>query len=82
MKELGIILEVGFLCEGGFSEQVYLDGKKQISKKAFPPFLLSQESRGASVLERVAQEDIIRKFPERADLILQKSNPLKPDSSQ
>jgi hypothetical protein len=78
----GYILEVGFLCEGGFSEQVYLDGKKQISKKVFPPFLLSQESRGASVLERVAQEDIIREFPERADFILQKSNPLKPDSSQ
>jgi hypothetical protein len=71
----GYILEVGFLCEGGFSEQVYLDGKKQISKKVF-------RLETASVLERVAQEDIIKEFPERADFILQKSNPLKPDSSQ
>jgi hypothetical protein len=71
----GYILEVGFLCEGGFSEQVYLDGKKQISKKVL-------QLGTTSVLERVAQEDIIREFPERADFILQKSNPLKPDSSQ
>jgi hypothetical protein len=66
-------LEVGLLCEGGFSEQVYLDRQKQISKK-----VLQLET--VSMFERAAPTDILKEFPERADIILQKSNPPKADS--
>jgi hypothetical protein len=66
-------LEVGLSSEGGFSEQVYLDRQKQISKK-----VLQLET--VSMFERAALTDILKEFPERADLILQKSNPPKTDS--
>jgi hypothetical protein len=66
-------LEVGLSSEGGFSEQVYLDRQKQISKK-----VLQLET--VSMFERAAPTDILKEFPERADIILQKSNPPKADS--
>jgi hypothetical protein len=66
-------LEVGLSSEGGFSEQVYLNRQKQISKK-----VLQLET--VSMFERAALTDILKEFPERADLILQKSNPPKADS--
>jgi len=56
----GYLLNVDFLDDRGFSEQIYLDDQKRISKT-----LLQQQS--IFVLERTGVEDILRQFPERAD---------------
>lgn len=65
-------LELGLSCEGGFSEEVYLNRQKQISRK-----VLRLET--ASVFERAALEDILKEFPERADLILQSNKLPEPN---
>ena len=62
----GYLLNVDFLDDRGFSEQIYLDDQKRISKT-----LLQQQS--IFILERTSVEDILRQFPERTDYILQKS---------
>jgi len=56
------------LLEGrGFSEQVYLDDQRRISRK-----LLQQES--TYTLERTGAENILREFPEQSSYILQKKD--------
>jgi hypothetical protein len=68
-------LSLGLSSEGGFSEEVYLDKQKQISRK-----VLRLET--ASVFERAALEDILKEFPERADLILRSNKVPEPNILQ
>lgn len=74
-EEVAYTLEVGLLCEGGFSEQVYLDRQKQIARKVL-------QTETPSFFERAAPDDIVKEFPERAEFILKESNPASPGPSQ
>ncbi len=65
-------LKAEFLDGLGFSEQIFLDNQKHISK-----ILLLQ--REIYTVERTSAEIIIKEFPERADYILQKNKLLKQD---
>jgi hypothetical protein len=56
-----------FLDGRGFSEQVYLDDQRRISRR-----LLQQES--TYTLERTSAENILREFPEQGSYILQKKS--------
>ncbi|GAF83679.1 unnamed protein product, partial [marine sediment metagenome] len=69
-EEPAYVLEVEFLDGRGFSEQVYLDNQKQVSK-----ILLQQKS--LFILERTSAENILREFPEQANYILQKNKMLE-----
>ena len=60
------ILNVEFQDIRRFSEQVYFDHQKQITK-----ILLRQER--LYILERTGMENVLKEFPERADYILQKN---------
>ena len=51
----------------GFSEQVYLDGQRRISR-----MLLQQES--TYTFERTGAENILREFPEQGSYILQRKD--------
>ncbi len=62
--EATYLLKLESLDGRGYSEQVFLNDQKQIFKK-----LLQQTD--TFILESTTSEDIIRKFPERADYILQ-----------
>ena len=58
------VFKVEFLNGRGFSQQVYLDNQRQISK-----ILLRQER--PYLLERTSLKDMVGQFPERADYILE-----------
>jgi hypothetical protein len=62
-EEAAYAFRVEFLDGRGFSEQVYLDDQRRISR-----ILLRQE--GIS-LERTSKENILREFPEQGSYILQ-----------
>jgi hypothetical protein len=57
------VFNVRLLDGRGFSEQVYLDSQKRVSRR-----LLQQEN--TYTLERADAEDILREFPERGSYIL------------
>ena len=65
-------LKAEFLDGLGFSEQIFFDNQKQVSKT-----LLRQ--REIYTVERTSAKNIIKEFPERADYILQKNKLLKKD---
>jgi hypothetical protein len=62
-KEAAYVLTVEFLDGQGFSEWLYLDGQRRISKRRL-------RHSQIYLLERSSAEDIAREFPERADYIL------------
>lgn len=66
-EEAAYVFRVEFLDGRGFSEQVYLDGQRQISIR-----LLQQES--TYTLDRTSAENILREFPEEGSYILQRKN--------
>ena len=63
-EEAACLFRMEFLDGRGFSEQVYLDDQRRISRR-----LLQQES--AYTLERTSAENILREFPEQGSYILQ-----------
>lgn len=63
-EEAAYVFRIEFLDGRGFSEQVYLDNQKRISR-----MLLQQES--TYTLERTGAENILREFPEQGSYILQ-----------
>ncbi len=69
-EKAAYVLRVEFLGGQGFSEQVYLDNQKQISR-------ISLQHESTYILERTSLENILREFPERADYILKNSNLLE-----
>ena len=64
-EEAAYVLKVELLDGQGFSEQVYLDSQRQVSKR-----LLQQES--IYTIERSSAENVLKQFPKRADFILRK----------
>jgi hypothetical protein len=62
--EAAYVFKVELLNGRGFSEQVYLDDQRQISKR-----LLQQED--TYTIERTVAENILREFPEQGSLLLQ-----------
>jgi hypothetical protein len=67
------VFKVELLNGRGFSEQVYLDDQKQISRR-----LLQQED--TYTLERTTAEDILREFPEQGSFLQNKDK--IPDQNQ
>lgn len=65
-EEAAYVFRVELLDGRGFSEQVYLDDQRRISRR-----LLKQE--GIS-LERTSTENILREFPEQGSYILQRKD--------
>jgi hypothetical protein len=63
-EEVAYVFRMEFLDGRGFSEQVYLDDQRRISRR-----LLQQES--TYTLERTSAENILREFPEQGSYILQ-----------
>lgn len=63
-----IAFKLEFLNRQGFSERVYLDGSRQISK-----ILLQQED--LYIIERADVKNIFEKFPQQAERALQKRLP-------
>ncbi len=68
-------LEVGLSSEGGFSERIYLDSQRQISRKEL-------RLDTVSVFERATLKNILDEFPERADAILRSDKMPKTDILQ
>jgi len=68
-------LEIGLSSDGGFLEQVYLNGQKQISRKVL-------QLEAVSMFERATLKDILIEFPERADFILQSNKLPEPNIPQ
>jgi hypothetical protein len=66
-EEATYVFSVQLLDGRGFSEQVYLDDQRRISKR-----LLQQE--GTYTFERTSTEDILREFPEQGSYILQRKD--------
>jgi hypothetical protein len=66
-EEAAYLFRMEFLDGRGFSEQVYLDDQRRISR-----MLLQQES--TYTLERTSAENILREFPEQGSYILQKKD--------
>ena len=66
-EEAAYVFRVEFLDGRGFSEKVYLDDQRQISRR-----LIEQE--GTYTLERTSAENILREFPEQGSYILQKKD--------
>jgi len=62
-QEFTYVFRLDFLDGRGFSQQLYLDDQRRISK-----ILLRQER--IYLLERTSLKDIVGQFPERADYIL------------
>jgi hypothetical protein len=66
-EEAAYLFRMEFLDGRGFSEQVYLDDQRRISRR-----VLQQEI--AYTLERTSAENILREFPEQGSYILQKKD--------
>jgi hypothetical protein len=66
-EETVYVFKMEFLDGQGFSEQVYLDGRRRISR-----MLLQQES--TYTFERTGAENILREFPEQGSYILQRKD--------
>jgi hypothetical protein len=64
VEEAAYVFKVELLDGRGFSEQVYLDDQRQISRR-----LLQQED--TYTLERTVAENILREFPEQGSFFLQ-----------
>ncbi|MBN1391393.1 MAG: hypothetical protein JW947_01170 [Sedimentisphaerales bacterium] len=73
-EEAAYAFRVELLDGQGFSEQVYLDAGRRVSRR-----LLQQEN--AYTLERAAAEDILKMFPERGSYILRREEGIM-ESSQ
>jgi hypothetical protein len=67
VEETVYVFKMEFLDGRGFSEQVYLDDQRRISR-----MLLQQES--TYTLERTGAENILREFPEQGSYILQRKD--------
>ena len=74
-EEAVYVLKMELLNGQGFSEQVYLDNQKRISKR-----LLRQKN--IYTVERTSAENILRQFPEHSDYILRKNKMLKQNQDQ
>lgn len=74
-EEAAVALKLQILDGRGFYEILYLDGKNHVSDG-----LLHYES--TLLLKRTDAENILREFPEHADLILQKDKMLKQNQLQ
>ena len=68
--EAAYVLKLELLDGRGFSEHIYLDGRKQIYRR-----LVRQQD--VYILESATMEDIVREFPERAEYILRKNGMLE-----
>jgi hypothetical protein len=66
-KNAAYVLKLELLDPRGFSEVIYLNNKRQISK------ILLQQEQGIYIVERATLEDILGQFPEKAHEILQRS---------
>jgi hypothetical protein len=66
-QEAAYVFGMRFLDGRGFSQQVYLDNQRRISR-----MLLQQES--TYILERTDAENILIEFPEQGSLILQRKD--------
>ena len=66
-EEAAYLFRMEFLDGRGFSQQVYLDDQRRISR-----MLLRQEN--TYTLERTSTENILREFPEQGSYILQKKD--------
>ncbi|MGA1979426.1 MAG: hypothetical protein ABSG99_02520 [Sedimentisphaerales bacterium] len=66
-EEAACVFRVELMDGRGFSEQVYLDDQRRISR-----ILLQQES--TYTLERTSTENILREFPEQGGYILQRKD--------
>jgi len=64
-EEAAYVFKVELLDGQGFSEQVYLDSQRWVSKR-----LLQQEN--IYTIERSSAENVLKQFPERADFLLRK----------
>jgi hypothetical protein len=62
-EKVAYMLSVEFLDGQGFSERLYLDDQRRISKRLL-------RHGGIYLLERSSAEDIAEEFPERADYIM------------
>jgi hypothetical protein len=71
-EETPYVIKLELLDGQGFYQLVYLNNNRQIVR-----VIVQQNKR--YILETVTRADIIRKFPERADFLTQKSNVLKDD---
>jgi hypothetical protein len=75
-QKVAYVLKMEPLDGGGFSEQLYLDAQRRISKrllrspKAIKGVWGPLRQKGMYTLQRCSVEDILRQFPERADYIL------------
>jgi len=63
-SEIAYVLLLKAVHKSGFTRQIYLDDKKQILK-----MLVQREN--SYLLKRTTKEDVLEKFPERAEYILQ-----------
>ena len=72
-KESAYIFRMELLDGRGFSEQMYLDDQRQISK-----MLLQREN--IYTFERAGEEDILREFPEKGNDVLRKKNEIMENS--
>jgi len=87
-KEAAYVLRVEFLSGQGFSERIYLDNQKQISKilvetpKVTKGVWRPLQRKGVYILERTNIKDILRQFPKQADYILQKNKMLEQSQPQ
>jgi len=63
-EQAAYALTLGSLSRADFSEQIYLDKQKQISKRVL-------HLENITILDRAAVTDILTEFPEKADAILQ-----------
>jgi hypothetical protein len=66
-EEAAYLFRMEFLDGRGFSEQVYLDDQRRISR-------ISLQQESTYTLERTSVENILREFPEQGSYILQKKD--------
>jgi len=75
-QKVAYVLKTEPLDGGGFSEQLYLDAQRRISKRllrspnAIKGVLEPLRQKGMYTLQRCSVEDMLEQFPERADYIL------------
>jgi len=74
-EEAAYVLKVEFFKNRRFSEHVYLDNKKRIIKRV-------PQQQGIYIIASASVEDILRRFPEQADYILQRKELLEQKQPQ
>lgn len=86
--ENGYVLELELLGGRGFSEKVYLDDRKQISKRllhtprAIKGIEPSLRQKITYILERTNLDNILKQFPERTDRIMKNIEMFEQKQSQ